>query len=176
MADQAWLLLFLVNFYCKDKKDNLQIGLLLMVVSSRKFVKKPNKEKRMREAYDGNVWLTDLWDRAGLIFYSIGQIIGILAVVQFSFTTFYGENTFVFIGVMKILGMMLQFTADQVFNNRIFFAPMKVAHNITESMITFGAKDFLDFLVGFFIDLGKLQTNSIKFSSSVCLNLVLILN
>src|SRR5687768_5777721 len=115
----------------------------MMVISSQKFVK-PKKEKKQEEAYDGNIWLPGIWDRAALIFYSIGQVLGIMAVVQFSFTAYYGENTFIFIGVMKVLGMMLQFTADQVFNNRMLFAPMKVAHGITESVVTFGAKDFLD--------------------------------
>jgi len=125
-----------------------------MFLGSRKLVKYSEDEKQ-KESFDGNVWQSNLWTQISLIFYGILQVLWITAIIQFSFTPTYGENVFVFIALMKGVGMVIQFTFDRVFHNRLLVAPLASAHTLTESVITFGAKDFLDFLVGGFIDLCK---------------------
>lgn len=125
-----------------------------MILSTSKFVKKQTKEEKQREAYDGNIWDSNSWTKSALIMHCIFHIGLVVAIIQFSFTTLYGTNVFVFIGLMKILGMSLQFIYDRIYKDRLLFAPMLTVHTVMESIVTFGAIDFLDFLVGNFVDLG----------------------
>jgi len=125
-----------------------------MFTSSGKFWRKTQKTKSDEEAFDGNVWQGDFWDRMALVFYGWIFANWTTLIIQFSFTDAYGNNVFVMIFVMKVIGITLQFIFDKVFENRLFLGPFACSHTLTESVITFGASDFLDFIVGGFIDLG----------------------
>jgi len=125
-----------------------------MFLSSAKFVKKPKKNEDPEEAFDGNIWMSDIWARSSMIMCSIIHVSMIMVIVQFSFSSTFGDNIFAFIGVMKIIGMATAEITESVFDDKLLICPMLMIHELMENLVTFGASDFLDFLVSYYVELG----------------------
>jgi len=126
-----------------------------MILSSQKFVKKSKKEKKEEEAFDGNIWISDIWSRTAMVACSLIHVIFIMVIVQFSFSSTFGDNIFLFIGVMKMIGMATAEITESVFDDKLLICPTLMIHELMESIVTFGASDFLDFLVSYYVELGK---------------------
>ena len=125
-----------------------------MFLSSTAFVRNIKGEKKKQEAYDGNVWLTDLWSRTCLMLFSTFQILAILCALQLSFTDFYGENIVLMMAITKLLGMLMENALERVFGDLNLISPFSSFHGISENVLTFGASSFLDFLGSYYIELG----------------------
>ncbi len=58
------------------------------------------------------------------------------------------------IGVMKIVQQVIEYVIEYFLQEKLLVSPLSVSIGVVQSLITFGADDFLDFLNGFFIEIG----------------------
>jgi len=101
-----------------------------------------------------------------MLVYSVLHVIVYLFIIQFSFSDFFGNNVYIFIGLMKIVGMATGEIGENMLEDRLLMVPVLMMHEIMEGLITFGAADFLSFLISYYVELG-IQTVERPFVPSI---------
>lgn len=60
-------------------------------------------------------------------------------------------------GVAKISGMIMEFFLNKIFKDKILITPFMSTQGVAEAVLTFGASDFLDFLISHYVEVGKVN-------------------
>lgn len=89
-----------------------------------------------------------------MIFVSTFLLFFELAVIQFSFSPSYGDNIWFMIGLMKVVQIVIENIIERVLCEALLVSPLSVSIGVMQGLVTFGASNFLDFLNGFFIEVG----------------------
>lgn len=116
------------------------------------------KEKTGKaESFDKNCWYKGNWMRWNFICLSIILIIFEIYFVHFSFTEVFATNIYLFIVVFKIIGVIVENIAEVLLNDKLMLSPLSSTIGAMENLCTFGAENFLDFIVSFVVGLGMLM-------------------
>ncbi len=132
----------------------LVMGSYVTLVSLLILVPDKNDAGRVPEAYDGNIWEYFIWKRSNILFTSVFLMFFELAVIQFSFSAIYGDNAWVMMGVFKVIEIIVETMLDGAVPEALMLSPLQVSFAVVLGLTGFGAANFLDFLQGYFIDVG----------------------
>lgn len=130
------------------------MGSYVTLVSLLILVPDKNEADRVPEAYDGNIWEYFIWKRSNILFTSVFLMFFELAVIQFSFSAVYGDNSWLMMGIFKVIEIIVETMLDGAVPEALMLSPLQVSFAVVLGLTGFGADDFLDFLQGYFIDVG----------------------
>jgi hypothetical protein len=175
-ADDVWLLDGLVGHYMQSKIDPrltegfrrgrlgliiLVMGFYLLFLGSRIFVprlvskrERDIEKSRDPSAEEENTWTPTLWKRSHMLFVSILFTLFLTLVVEFSFWQEYGTYIWYVIVSLKFMAMAADLVLEVILKEALLFAPLSTAFGIVQSMVTLGAANFADFLIGYAIGFG----------------------
>jgi hypothetical protein len=119
---------------------------LFIITVDGKFegVMKSSKERR---------WYPKLWKRSHMLFVALINILFLLVIIEFSYSKTFGQNIYYFIVALKFLQMFHERALYTGLFDALLVVPYGIAYTMTEFTVTLGAEDFVDFIIGFFIDL-----------------------
>ena len=106
------------------------------------------------EAFDGNTWEYFTWKRINMVYVSTFLLGLCLAIIQFSFSDYFGEYIWVSIALLKVLAIIVDIMLGDAMDEDLLVAPLSMVVIVVLGLVTFGADNFLDFLSAFFIELG----------------------
>ena len=132
----------------------LMMGSYVTLVSLLILVPDKNEAGRVPEAYDGNIWEYFIWKRSNILFTSVFLMFFELAVIQFSFSAIYGDNAWLMMGIFKVIEIIVETMLDGMVPEALMLSPLQVSFAVVLGLTGFGAANFLDFLQGYFIDVG----------------------
>lgn len=89
-----------------------------------------------------------------MVYVSVFLLFISLAVIQFSFSDLFGEYIWVSIGCLKFMAIVIEELILGAMDEDLLASPLAMVLNVCFGLVTMGADDFLDFLNGFFIELG----------------------
>ncbi|KAH8094066.1 hypothetical protein JL720_4055 [Aureococcus anophagefferens] len=121
------------------------------------------QKRRDPAAEKEDIWKPNMWKRSNLIFSSF--MIGLLCCVvcEFSYWQYFGTYIwFVIIGLRPI-GQFLGAIVDNQLQEALLSAPVMTAFDVTCGVVTLSCDDFVDFLGGYFIELGMGLVEQIYF-------------
>jgi len=133
------------------------IGILCWAVSSQLFF--PKKEtKREREiakmrtslAEKEEIWQVVLWKKANFLWVTFVFTIICVLVVELSYWGDFGTYIYVIILFLLVIGEVLALGVEYFLQDAILVAPVLAGFNFASQLVTFGAPDFLTFLLSYF--------------------------
>ena len=135
----------------------LTIGVRIMVPLSVSRREQELKALNDVHAARKTVWLPTAWKRSNLFLASIGLSIFLVMMVEFSLWTEFGTYIWYFILAMNLLvNTILVAGLKWAVGEELLVCPLESALGITLGLVTFGANNFLDFVVGYLIEFGML--------------------
>jgi hypothetical protein len=132
----------------------LVMGGYVTIASLLILVPDKNEAGKVSEAYDGNIWEYFIWKRSNIMFTAVFLMFFELAVIQFSFSAIYGDNAWVMMGVFKVVEIVVEGELEKSVSEALMLSPLQVSFAVVLGLTGFGAANFLDFLQGYFIDVG----------------------
>jgi hypothetical protein len=130
------------------------MGSYVTLVSLLILVPDKNEAGRVPEAYDGNIWEYFIWKRSNIMFTAVFLMFFELATIQFSFSDIYGNNAWVMMGVFKVVEIVVEGELEKSVSEALMLSTLQVSFAVVLGLTGFGADNFLDFLQGYFIDVG----------------------
>ncbi|CAM9095227.1 unnamed protein product [Chrysoparadoxa australica] len=111
------------------------------------------EKKRDPRAEKESVWTPIVWRRSNMVFtcYMMGMFS--LFFVEFSFWSNFGTYYWYVFIAYTILDMFIGNVVDFQLKEVLLTAPVGTGFGIVTGITTLGASDFLDFLLGYFLDL-----------------------
>ncbi|KAL3667963.1 hypothetical protein V7S43_006840 [Phytophthora oleae] len=138
-------------------------GLYLVVLGTRIFLPKPiaisekvMAEQNDQEAQERNIWWPTQWKRANMIFYSIVLGLFLVLMLEFSFWSSFGNYMFYVIVSQEIINAIMEAWIESQLKEALLMAPLISALNLIGGIMTFGATDFGDFVLGNTLDFGMM--------------------
>lgn len=104
----------------------------------------------------GNLWSYVKWKRMNMCFASMIGIACLQGLVQLSYSAVFGLYSYIFIVVLFVAGTILEYFIIQMLSDEILVEPINQAVGMVTGVATFGASDFVNFLVGYFVGLMNL--------------------
>ena len=132
----------------------LVMGAYVTIVSLLILVPDKNEAGKVSEAYDGNVWEYFIWKRSNIMFTAVFLMFFELAIIQFSFSAIYGDNSWVMMGVFKVVEIVVEGELEKSVSEALMLSPLQVSFAVVLGLTGFGAANFFAFLQGYFIDVG----------------------
>ncbi len=132
----------------------LVMGAYVTLVSLLILIPNKTDAGKVPEAYDGNIWEFFIWKRSNILYTAVFLMFFELAVIQFSFSAIYGDNAWVMMGVFKVIEIIVETMLDKAVEEALLLSPLQVSFAVVLGLTGFGAANFLDFLQGYFIDVG----------------------
>lgn len=131
-------------------------GAYLIIVGLRILIPDVSTKSRVSEAYDGNVWRYFQWKRSNMVFCSIWVVFIALALIQFSFSDFFGAQIYLSIVLLKVFDQFLEVWLEKMLTEKLCFSPLMIFYGMICGLVTFGSDDFLDFINAYFIEYGMM--------------------
>ena len=171
-----WLLDGLVSHYTEEKVNPqetqntrngrtglcfLTLSMYLLHSSTRIFIPKKisiqekiNEQKNDQTAIDRSIWSPTMWKRSNMVFTSIMLGLFCTVLIEFSFWEGFGENIWFIIIGFEFMGVYVEGILEEQLKEALLLAPLAATLGLTTGLITFGAEDFQDFLLGYTLDFG----------------------
>jgi hypothetical protein len=112
------------------------------------------QRKRDPAAEKEDIWNPNQWKRSNLVFTSFAMGLLCCVVAEFSYWQYFGTYIwFVIIG-LRPLGQFLCAIVEEQLQEALLVMPIMTAFDMTCGVITLSCDDFVDFLGGYFIELG----------------------
>lgn len=93
------------------------------------------------------------WRRATFLFLSAFVQLCLMVQMEFSYSSAFGDNVYVFILIFKILYLLIEvFILSVICPDNLHWAPMSAAISTISGLTTMGAPTFTAFLLSFFVD------------------------
>ncbi|CAD8119952.1 unnamed protein product [Paramecium sonneborni] len=128
----------------------ITVGLYIIYFISGIYVPKINPE----EDYNGNVKNVRLWKRSR-IFYCLAFITTIILIMtQFSYSTLFENNAYMFQIFLKIFQMILEYILEVYFDNNLISSPIVIIFSTYINVATMGNPTFYEFLLSTIVDKG----------------------
>ena len=101
--------------------------------------------------YNGsNTWI---WKRAHLAWISICIQSILLCKMEFSYSSLFEENLFLYVFLFKLIQIASELIIEELLREHLMAAPLVVLVQVTKSVVTMGASDFVEFMLSHFIEL-----------------------
>jgi hypothetical protein len=141
----------------------LVFGLYLVVLGTRIFLPKPiaisekvMAEQNDRDAQERSIWWPTQWKRANMIFTSIALGLFLVLMLEFSFWSQFGDYMFYVIVAQEIINAVVEGIIESQLKEALLMAPLVSALSLIGGIMTFGATDFGDFVLGNTLDFGMM--------------------
>ncbi|KAL4426732.1 hypothetical protein ABPG74_006104 [Tetrahymena malaccensis] len=106
------------------------------------------------EFYDGNIWQEKTWKRGQYLYMSIIVWMIMLIILHLSFSTFYGDNIWLFTALFKITQLFIQESLKVYMENELLTSSFNCVIATTLIVSGLGALDFYEYLFTYFVSLG----------------------
>ena len=108
--------------------------------------------KREKQAAKESIWSPIEWKRSNLI--SSSYLMGIysIMIVEFSFWGNFGTYIWEFIILGNVLGTFVGNLVDGQLKETLLANPVGTAMGVAQGIVTLAADDFVDFLLGYFVE------------------------
>ncbi|TMW63288.1 hypothetical protein Poli38472_002229 [Pythium oligandrum] len=173
-----WFIDSIVKHYMEDKIDPeevdatrngrmglcfLTLGLYLIVLGSKIFLPKSIAvsekiihEKNDVEAKERNIWWPTQWKRANMIYTSIRLGLFLVLMLELSFWSSFGDYMFYVIVATEFVNAQVEGWIEGQLKEALLMAPLVSALSLIGGLMTFGATDFGDFVMGNSLDFGMM--------------------
>merc|ERR1711939_1191242 len=112
------------------------------------------QKRRDPAAEKEDIWNPNEWKRSNLVFTSFTMGLFCCVVAEFSYWQYFGTYIwFVIIG-LRPLGQFLCAIVEEQLQEALLVMPVMTAFDMTCGVITLSCDDFVDFMGGYFIELG----------------------
>lgn len=140
----------------------IHFGIYITFLSTR-LIKTSKPSNKNKESFNKNVWQVNLWEQYNFLWVWALFLIMELYRINFSFTTVFGNNVWVFIAVYKIVGILAELIIIYYVKDYLQLLVFSTEIGLIENLTTAGADDLIDFLKGYFIGLAMLKVERIYF-------------
>jgi len=106
-------------------------------------------------------WTPLLWKRMHLMLYTLYMITILMVVWELSYSDFFAAYIYQFIVGFKIAQMIIDQLLASFMKENLLIAPLMVAVEVTEFMITMGASNLVEFLISYFVELALMMLERI---------------
>ena len=129
------------------------VSVFMMVASSKILVpKRATSDGMFIEEDEDTIFHPEAWKRSHYILINI-LVNGLnIALIEFSFTTFYSENFFTVFVAMKALHLVVENYVGEFLQEDLVSCPTSVGLAMTGGLVTIAAEDFTDFTLGTYMD------------------------
>ena len=107
------------------------------------------------EGAETKFWDRIWWKRGYLIKNTAIHILLLICLLEFTFSSIFEINTLIWVGLMKVLGLIVETYLEEVLEDKLLVACLIIGQGVTEYIATFGAPDYLDVLKSFYVELCK---------------------
>ena len=152
----------------------LSMGLYLMYLSSFVFVprkisitEKIHEQKNDANAMAKSIWKPTMWKRNNLIFTSLLLSFFLVVVVEFSYWEGFGDNIWYIIVAFEFVAVWIEGVMGDQLQETLLLAPLACCFGLTTGIVTFGANDFKDFLLGYILDFGLILVQRVYFDTGL---------
>ncbi|RLN26902.1 hypothetical protein BBO99_00000029 [Phytophthora kernoviae] len=152
----------------------ITFGLYLIVIGARIFLPKPISisekviaDQKDREARERSIWWPTQWKRANMIFSSILLGLFLVLMLELSFWSSFGDYMFYVIVAQEVVNKIVETWIEFQLNELLLMAPLISALNLIGGLMTFGATDFGDFVLGNTLDLGMMLLMKVYLDTSI---------
>ena len=116
----------------------------------------PDKTDKTKivQAYDFNIWDYFIWKKSNMVYITLFCIIFGAFLIQFSFSSIYGDYQWPSIGGLKVFCIVLEQIIEAKMDYLLLTCCLITIIGNVMGTITFGSPDFLSFLSGNYMDLG----------------------
>ena len=135
------------------------IGLFLTVFGAYMFlpkrVSKREKEiemKRDKQAQKESVWTPTTWKRSNFIFATVMLCIYLVTLIEFSYWEDFGTYIWYLLIGFRPMGILMDMVTEVLLMEALLCTPLTGTFWAVTGMMTLGADDFMDFLLGFLVD------------------------
>eukprot|EP00762_Andalucia_godoyi_P003602 ANDGO_00679.mRNA.1 hypothetical protein GUITHDRAFT_146773 len=133
---------------------NLVVGVFMCLKGVNLFVlDRGDNNPRLLKPDDEELWYPLFWKRSHMLFIGFINVLFLVVLLEFSYSKTFAENIYVFVIVLKVVGMLHEKLMMDVLYEALFVVPYGIALLLTQFTMTLGASTFTDFVIGFFIDL-----------------------
>lgn len=148
----------------------LAFGLYLIVLGTQIFLPKSisisekllaekeitGDEGDADEVRERTTWWPTQWKRANMVFTSVVLGLFLVLLLELSFWSEFGNYMFYVIVAMELVNRQVESWTEGRVKELLLMAPLLSACNLIGGLMTFGATDFLDFLLGSTLDFGMM--------------------
>ncbi|TYZ65127.1 hypothetical protein PybrP1_009425 [[Pythium] brassicae (nom. inval.)] len=141
----------------------LAFALYLIVLGTKVFLPKPISisekliaEKKDDEARERSVWWPTQWKRANLMLTSVLLGLFLCLMLEFSFWSSFGDYMFYVIVLTEVVNARVEGWIAGRLKEALLIAPLVSALSLVGGLMTFGATDFGDFVMGNTLDFGMM--------------------
>ncbi|KAJ8611307.1 hypothetical protein CTAYLR_006612 [Chrysophaeum taylorii] len=122
------------------------------------------QKRRTKEAEKEDIWKPTLWKRSNLMFSSF--MVGLLCCVvcEFSYWEEFGTYIWFIIMGFRPMGQFLGAIVDNQLQDALLSAPIMTSFDVTTSIVTLSADNFVDFILSYFIELGMGLVETVYFN------------
>lgn len=106
------------------------------------------------QGFDRNIMDMNYWRRANYLYVMVLYLIFELYRINFSFTKMFADNPWTFIGIYKVLSLILERIFKSHLLDELQLMVLVCGFTMSEALCTSGASDLLDYLQGNIIGLG----------------------
>ena len=147
--------------YGREGVAFLVFGLFMLVVSVRVFIpRKVSKHERELEAAGHGpaagasvgVWTPTAWKRAHMLLVALVFSVFISYLIEISFWNGFGAVQWYFIAFYYPIGVIVDMLLEVSLREKMLTTPMSTVFAIMQGLVTFGATDFLNFMLSFAVD------------------------
>ena len=120
-----------------------------------KRVSKREKEillKRDKAAAKETIWVPTLWKQSNMFFTSLMMGMFLVVLVEFSLWDSFGEYIWYMIMSLKIVAVFVEMIVDYQLKETLLISPIMTAFDLIAGLVTFGADDFVDFLLSYVVE------------------------
>jgi hypothetical protein len=143
--------------FCTLATMCIVIGAQIFLPNRNSKREKEIELKREKDAAKEDVWIPNTWKRSNLIFVSYMAAAYGIVCVEFSFWQEFGDYIwFVIIGT-TLLGVPVGNMIDGQLKETLLGNPVNTALGTAQGLGTLAADDFMDFLLGYFVDFGMMM-------------------
>lgn len=177
-ASGYWLLDNIYKHFLDDKIDPdevaatrkgriglafLAFSLYLIVLGAKIFLPKSIAisekiiaEKNDDEARERSIWWPTQWKRANMMLTSILLGLFLCLMLEFSFWSSFGDYMFYVIVLTEVVNAAVEHWIEGQLKEALLMAPLVSALTLVGGLMTFGATDFGDFVMGNTLDFGMM--------------------
>jgi hypothetical protein len=108
--------------------------------------------KRDKQAAKESVWVPTTWKRSNFVFASVMMGLWLVTVVEFSYWDDFGTYIWTLIIAFRPIGYLLDMITEVLLKEALLTTPLMGSFGTITGMVTLGADDFMDFMLGFLVD------------------------
>lgn len=102
----------------------------------------------------GSIWRPGYWQRRHVMYTSVQLFVVLLLALEFSFSTMFASNPFMWMIGFKFLWMYMETMLLQLLTEKLIALPFECALQTAQFVMTLGAAGFLPFIQAFMLETG----------------------